>query len=139
MFTTAKKVAAIAPAPAKAKAGQIVTPDAIPGYAEVAALDVCIKELAALKELKKGPIDRTVLDRLINRGLNTKTKPATMYPADGKAGGSASLTRRGSNARLQTARLRRSRSCLASSRTNPEGWRSRGSPRRGKSKFRFSQ
>jgi hypothetical protein len=97
MFSTAKKVAAVTPPAPKGKATPNAV-DAIPGYAAVAALDVCIKQLVALLELKKDPVKGTVSDRLLKRGMATKTKPATMYPADGSsAGGSVSLTRRASN------------------------------------------
>jgi hypothetical protein len=105
MFTNAKKVAAVNPAAPKAKAKITHAVDALDGYAEVAALDTCIKQLTGLLELKKAPIKEAVIERLISRGIATKLKPNTMYPADGGAGGSASLTRRGSNRALAAAEV----------------------------------
>jgi hypothetical protein len=112
MFSNAKKVQAVTPA-VKAKAAAKAV-DAIPGYAKMAAIDACIKQLTTELDLHKVPVKAVVLERMLSRGLASKAKPATMTLADAGgpssdgvslASGNAYLGKRPSNRPLAAAEI----------------------------------
>ena len=99
MFASAKKVALVAPAPAKGKPSKPV--DLIEGWEELCALDAVSKALAGLVTVKKMAIEEgPVTELLVSRGLATGRKPESLNPVEGDGKGSAYIAKRSTRSAL---------------------------------------
>jgi hypothetical protein len=104
MFSNAKKVSSVA-SPAKGKIAAKPV-DTLPGLAEVAALDACLKAVKGLLDMKKAALKEVAQEQLVANGLERHARPDVVHFVEGEfANGKATVSRRSTASPLSADEL----------------------------------